>query len=253
MLILASKPEHMKKLYALLACAIALSGLQAQTTVVIKLGPNGKDSEVSDYSSNVNQNYGDVAVFASYIWQNTPNSTIYSEKGLVQFDLSQIPANATITSALLDLYADNPTTTFVGNPSTPMSGGEVTDPRKPRTSRRSSLPGFSRRDPSASLIRPSPSLSRPPGPSALINIKPAGGVGGTGGVGACCIRAAERAISLCLSMAWVRCVRGSACAPPRGWACADSAIDGRWPDGTPACVQAVPSTNPASAAIRSAW
>lgn len=122
MLILASKPEHMKKLYALLACAIALSGLQAQTTVVIKLGPNGKDSEVSDYSSNVNQNYGDVAVFASYIWQNTPNSTIYSEKALVQFDLSQIPTNATITSALLDLYADNPTTTFVGNPSTPMNG-----------------------------------------------------------------------------------------------------------------------------------
>lgn len=112
----------MKKLYALLVCAIALSGLQAQTIVIIKLGPNGKDSQVSDYSANANQNYGNSPVFASYVWDNNGTANTFMQRALVQFDLSQIPANATITNAVLDLYADNPTTTFVGNPSTPMNG-----------------------------------------------------------------------------------------------------------------------------------
>lgn len=112
----------MKALYTLLIVLGCVVETQAQTTLVIKLGPNGKDTEVSDYSSNVNQNYGNVPVFASYIWRNSPNSTIYSEKALVQFDLTQIPANAIITSANLNLYADNPTSTFVGSPSTPMNG-----------------------------------------------------------------------------------------------------------------------------------
>lgn len=110
----------MKKLYFLLCSLVSIVLLQAQTTVVIKLGPNGKDSEVSDYGSNKTQNYGNVSVVASYIWSN--GGTTFRERALIQFDLSQIPANATITSATMNLYADNPTQTFVGNPSTPMNG-----------------------------------------------------------------------------------------------------------------------------------
>jgi hypothetical protein len=43
-------------------------------------------------------------------------------RGFLKFDLSSIPANAVILNAALDLYADNPTTTFSGNPTTPMNG-----------------------------------------------------------------------------------------------------------------------------------
>ncbi len=94
--------------------------VNAQTTVVLRPdGTTGKDAQVNDYGSNTGTNYGTSPVFASYIWTN---GTTFRNKALVQFDLSSIPANAIVTSALLDLYADAPTTTFVGNPSTPMNG-----------------------------------------------------------------------------------------------------------------------------------
>lgn len=110
----------MKKINNLLLLMLICIGANAQTTIVLRPdGSSGKDSEVSDYGSNANTNYGDVAVFASYVWTN---GTVFREKALLQFDLSSIPADATITSASLDLYADNPTTTFVGSPSTPMNG-----------------------------------------------------------------------------------------------------------------------------------
>jgi uncharacterized repeat protein (TIGR01451 family) len=78
----------------------------------------GKDSEVLSYSPTTN--FGNQSVFASLVWNNT--STQWTEKALLQFDLSSLPSTAVITSATLDLYADNPTTTFIGNPSTPMNG-----------------------------------------------------------------------------------------------------------------------------------
>ena len=114
------KTLSVKKTLFALVTLISLS-ISAQTTVVLR--PNaasGKDSEVSDYSANIGSNYGDVGVFASYVWTN--GAVTFREKSLVQFDLSSIPANATITSASLDLYCNNPTTTFIGNPATPMNG-----------------------------------------------------------------------------------------------------------------------------------
>jgi hypothetical protein len=80
---------------------------------------HGKDSEISDYPNNLDQNYGNYGTFASYVWSN---GTIYREKALLQFDLSSIPTGATITDAKLDLYADNPTTTFGGG--NPMNGND---------------------------------------------------------------------------------------------------------------------------------
>lgn len=99
---------------------LTVFNLSAQTTVV--LHPDaaaGKDAQVNDYGTNTTTNYGTAPVFASYVWTN---GTVFINKALLQFDLSSIPANAVVTNALLDLYADNPTTTFVGNPSTPMNG-----------------------------------------------------------------------------------------------------------------------------------
>lgn len=104
----------------LLSLIIIFSKLNASTTIVLHPdAASGKDAQVNDYGSNTSTNFGNAPVFASYIWTN---GTVFTNKALLQFDFSSIPANATITSALLDLYADNPTTTFVGNPSTPMNG-----------------------------------------------------------------------------------------------------------------------------------
>ena len=105
----------------LLFCWILINSIAtAQTTLILQPnGQLGKDAQVNDLSSNVDVNFGSSPVFASYVWTN---GTTFTNKALLQFDLSTIPANAVIVSASLDLYADNPTTTFVGNPSTPMNG-----------------------------------------------------------------------------------------------------------------------------------
>ena len=104
----------------LLATLFYCVATSAQVTLVLQPnGQQGKDAQVNDLSSNLNVNFGSSPVFASYVWQN---GSVYRNKALIQFDLTAIPANAVITSATLDLYADNPTTTFIGNPATPMNG-----------------------------------------------------------------------------------------------------------------------------------
>lgn len=114
-----AKLNAMKKTFTLLATALCIS-VFAQTTITLR--PNtalGKDAQVNNYGGNASTNFGTSPVIASYVWTN---GTVFTNKFYIQFDLSSLPANAVVTSASLDLYADNPTTTFVGNPSTPMNG-----------------------------------------------------------------------------------------------------------------------------------
>ncbi len=77
----------------------------AQTTLVLQ--PNaaaGKDAEIFScipcgYN---NSNYGNKQDFDAIAWTNGGNQS--NVRSLIQFDLSGIPANATITSATLALY-----------------------------------------------------------------------------------------------------------------------------------------------------
>lgn len=77
----------------------------AQTTLILQ--PNataGKDAEIFScvpcgYN---NSNYGNKQDFNAIAWTNGGNQS--NVRSLIQFDLSGIPANATITSATLALY-----------------------------------------------------------------------------------------------------------------------------------------------------
>ena len=68
-------------------------------------GNQGKDAFLFDM--NPDQNYGNHEDFAAIAWTNT--GIPVKVRGLIEFDLSGIPANATINSAYLSLYSyDSP-------------------------------------------------------------------------------------------------------------------------------------------------
>ena len=98
----------MKKLYCILTVfgvALLLCSNIYASTIVLQPGPEGKDTWV--YTDNPDRNTGTDEV----LWtRNNYYGTIYS---LVQFDLSALPTNQTITSAVLELYSkyylNNPT------------------------------------------------------------------------------------------------------------------------------------------------
>ncbi len=111
----------MKNKLLLLLCVFLAGVARSQTTVVIKPdSAHAYNAQVIDYPGLLNSNYGNYTVMAAHIWTN--GSTTWHMRSFIKFDLSAIPANAVILSATLDLYADDPTTTFSGNPSTPMNG-----------------------------------------------------------------------------------------------------------------------------------
>ena len=94
------------KLY-LLSTFILFSFLSnAQTTIVLQ--PSQADGKDAIIDSRVNDsNYGDHPDFPSFAWTNGGEETI--GRGLIDFDLSQIPENSTILSAKLSLYSyDSP-------------------------------------------------------------------------------------------------------------------------------------------------
>ena len=83
----------------------------AQSTLVLQPGSvTGMNSEISNYPSNLNNNYGNYGVISSYIWATSADT--FSERALLQFDLLSIPSVAAITSAYLDLWASPPGNTF---------------------------------------------------------------------------------------------------------------------------------------------
>ncbi|MCX6276363.1 MAG: DNRLRE domain-containing protein [Bacteroidetes bacterium] len=95
----------MKKIIVLLAVASFSLSSSGQTTVTLQPnGTTGKDAEIFScvpcgYST---QNFGNIAENCAIAW--TKNGASHNIRSLIQFDLSSIPANATIQSAVLSLY-----------------------------------------------------------------------------------------------------------------------------------------------------
>jgi hypothetical protein len=100
----------MKKHVLLIVVASLFTAMSfAQTTLVLQPGPaDGKDAEIFSCipCGYANTNYGNKKDFNAIAWTNGGNNS--NVRSLIQFDLSGIPANATITSATLALYF-NPT------------------------------------------------------------------------------------------------------------------------------------------------
>lgn len=111
----------MKKYLLFLLSLCTYATTEAQTTITLQPdGTAGKDAEIAScvacgYSI---RNFGTKQDFAAYAWTNNGNSS--NVRSLVQFDLSAIPAGATITSAYLSLYF-NPNSSEGGHVSSLLS------------------------------------------------------------------------------------------------------------------------------------
>ncbi|HKR05071.1 MAG TPA: DNRLRE domain-containing protein, partial [Bacteroidia bacterium] len=101
----------MKKIYILflILFCIGLSS-NAQTTILITMDSNGEDAYIDNF--NPSGNYPDETDFCSGAW--TINGTPVVWRSFMNFDLTQIPANATIVDARLSLYY-NPANNFDPN------------------------------------------------------------------------------------------------------------------------------------------
>ena len=98
----------MKKIYTLILIWFCLGFTSyAQTTVLITMDSNGEDAYIDNW--NTSGNYPDEIDFCSGAW--TINGTPVIWRSFMNFDLTQIPANATIVDARLSLYY-NPANTF---------------------------------------------------------------------------------------------------------------------------------------------
>jgi len=73
--------------------------LKAQTTIVLQPGSEGKDSFVWSFGSS---DYGDREDMNVYTWTN--GGSLGLKRALIEFDLSEVPDNAVITSAFLSIY-----------------------------------------------------------------------------------------------------------------------------------------------------
>ncbi len=85
------------------------TSLSAQSSLTLQPGPSGKDAEVFScvpcgYST---RNFGNISDLCAVSWTNNGSSS--KIRGLIQFDLSSIPAGSTINDARLSLYY-NPNT-----------------------------------------------------------------------------------------------------------------------------------------------
>lgn len=71
-------------------------------SITLQPGTGGKDAVINVY--NPTTNYGNVPFLAIEAW--TQNGSNRIQRSLIDFDYSSIPSGASITSALLTLYAD---------------------------------------------------------------------------------------------------------------------------------------------------
>jgi hypothetical protein len=95
----------MKTLILTVALIIAGVVSNAQTVVTIVADSvKGKDSEVASINYAVNNNYANEKIHYVYAWTQSGIPTII--RTFLWIDLSQIPTNATISSAVLQLYHD---------------------------------------------------------------------------------------------------------------------------------------------------
>jgi len=94
----------------IIAAAVTLAAAAFAVEVVLQPGPTkGKDAEIMSASPNTNFDSGS---YAQNLISNT--SPPQEHRGLVEFDLSDIPSHVTINSAILDLYnrLNNPNEAF---------------------------------------------------------------------------------------------------------------------------------------------
>lgn len=107
-----------KSLLTIILSVFIIFNISAQSTPsTITLRPGseeGKDAFIANNipSGYINQNFGNAADFAAIAW--TRGGSESNTRSLVEFDLSIIPANATITNAKLSLYY-NPTSANPGH------------------------------------------------------------------------------------------------------------------------------------------
>ncbi|MCW5907512.1 MAG: DNRLRE domain-containing protein [Chitinophagales bacterium] len=112
-------------LFALFFIATFVASAQVSKTVTLKIDScNGKDATIGDCGpcGYPNSNFGDHPDFIAASWTNGGN--LSNARGLMDFNLAGIPANATITNAKLSLY--HSTNTPSGNIGHGQNGGPNT-------------------------------------------------------------------------------------------------------------------------------
>jgi hypothetical protein len=97
----------MKNTLTLLIICLSYCITNAQTTITLQPGSNGKDASI--WGVGTNDNFPDRHSLHAYTWSNS--GTLSVVRSLIEFDFSSIPSNATITSAELSLYF-NPNDSF---------------------------------------------------------------------------------------------------------------------------------------------
>jgi gliding motility-associated-like protein len=91
-------------------CCMPATVYSQQTLEIQPDGDCGKDAILHGLNSENTHNFGDQAEFAATSW--TFSGVPAAVRSIIQFDLSTIPAGATITDASLTLYAWNSNTGF---------------------------------------------------------------------------------------------------------------------------------------------
>ena len=86
--------------YLCIFLIIFLAGqVQAQITVTVDIT---KDAHICDFSTCIDNNFGTYVNISAMAWTN--GGVPFIERGLLEVDLGEIPANAIITEAKLYLY-----------------------------------------------------------------------------------------------------------------------------------------------------
>ncbi len=99
---LPEKPDTMKKIiFPMVFFSFLIQTVNfAQSTIIIQPGPEGKDAQL--WSITPDLNIGNTPKFLASGWTHGGEPGI--NRALIDFDLSEIPENAVITSAKLNLY-----------------------------------------------------------------------------------------------------------------------------------------------------
>src|SRR4051812_42873829 len=109
------------KIYLFLFAVLLLSrnASLAQTTVSIRLSSNDNEAVLSSHPASINTPSPDYPSYEAVAW--TWSGTPAVMRSIMEFNLSSIPANATITSAKLNLY-NNPTSSENSGQHSSLSG-----------------------------------------------------------------------------------------------------------------------------------
>ena len=95
--------QNLIKLLLFVVCIFIFENIFGQNTTILKPGPSlGKDAFVTSYSGNQNSNFGGSQDIAAVSW--TSSQIPFDSRSYFEFDLSQIPSNATVISASLNLF-----------------------------------------------------------------------------------------------------------------------------------------------------